>query len=75
MPIALDSINGISNAARRGMGRSADPRFDRLVQLIHDLQLAEAVQVRIERPKDGNETSLMIFPSSKNPRRQPKAAQ
>src|SRR5712691_3356416 len=44
MPLALDSINGINNAARRGMGRSADPRFDRLVQLIRDLQLAEALQ-------------------------------
>src|SRR5262249_3875863 len=52
MPIALDAINGISNAARRSMGRSADPRFDRLVQLIRELQLAEALQVRIERPKE-----------------------
>lgn len=67
MPIALDSINGIRNAAKREMGHSVDPRFDRLVQLIHDLQLAEAVQVRIERPKDGKEISLMTFPPSKDP--------
>jgi hypothetical protein len=66
MPIALDAINGITNATRRSMGRSADPRFDRLVQLIRELQLAEAVQVRIERPKEGNETSLLTFPPSKN---------
>jgi hypothetical protein len=67
MPIALNSINGISNAAKRGMGHPADPRFDRLVRLIRDLQLAEAVQVRIERPKEGSETSLMTFPPTKNP--------
>jgi hypothetical protein len=67
MPLALDSINGIYNSARRGMGRSADARFDRMVQLIRDLQLAEAMQVRIERPKEGSETSLMTFPPTKNP--------
>jgi hypothetical protein len=67
MPIALDSINGISNASRRAMGRAADPRFERLVQLLHDLQLAEALQVRIERSKEGNETSLITFPPSRNP--------
>src|SRR5215469_2341420 len=50
LPISLDSINGIGNASRRAMEmRAADPRFERLVQLLHDLQLAEALQVRIER--------------------------
>src|SRR6516164_2017283 len=67
MPLVLDSINGLSNAARRGMGRPADPDFLRLVHLIRDLQLAEATQVRIERPKEGNETDLFTFPPSKHP--------
>jgi hypothetical protein len=49
------------------MGRPADPEFTQLVHLIHDLQIAEALQVRIERPKEGNETSLITFPPSKNP--------
>src|SRR5215467_7562477 len=39
MPIALDSINGISNESRRRMRHAADPRFKRLVQLIRDLEL------------------------------------
>lgn len=65
MPITLDSINGINNqSAMRG---SPDPRFDRVVQLIRALQLADAVQVRIERLKEGDETSLMTFPSTKDP--------
>src|SRR5262249_17076381 len=44
-----------------------DPRFNRVAQLIRDLQLEEALQVRIERPKDGNETDLITFATSKNP--------
>jgi len=66
MPLVLDSINGLSNAARRGIGRPADPGFTRLVHLMRDLQLDEALQVRIERPKKGNETSLLTFPPSNN---------
>lgn len=67
MPMALDSINGIYNQSKRGMKHTADPRFNRLVQLLRDLQLAEAVQVRIEHPKNGSETSLLTFGSSKDP--------
>ena len=66
MPLTLDSINGLSNADKRAM-TLADPEFTRLVHLMRDLQLAEALQVQIERPKEGNETSLMIFPPRKNP--------
>src|SRR5215472_6944762 len=51
MPIVLDSINGISNGSRREMRHAADPRFNRLVELIRDLQLSQAVQARIEAPK------------------------
>jgi hypothetical protein len=67
MPITLDSINGIYNQARRGMRRAADPRFKRVAQLVHDLQLAEAVQVRIEALKEGNEASLITFAATKDP--------
>jgi hypothetical protein len=66
MPIALDSINGISNESRREMGHAADPRFNRLVRLLRDLQLDEAVQVRIESAKSGSETSLITFPGSRD---------
>src|SRR5262249_22539894 len=71
MSIALDSVNGISNESRREIGHAADPRFTRLVHLIRELELAEAVQVHIERPKRGPETSI-TFPGSINP--QAKAA-
>jgi hypothetical protein len=66
MSIALDSINGIYNRSNR-MGHAADPRFNRLSRLICELQLAEALQVRVERNKHGTETSLITFAPSKEP--------
>src|SRR5215469_13307739 len=41
MPVMLDSINGINNQAKRGMRGAADPRFNRVAQLVRDLQLDE----------------------------------
>ena len=67
MPMALDSINGINNESKRGMKRPGDPQFLRLAQLIREQQLAGAVQVRIQRSKDGGETSLIVFGPSKDP--------
>ncbi len=65
MPVAVDSINGVTNESRRAaMKRPADPQFARLNQLLYDLQLANAFQVRIERGKDNSESSVVVFPPS-----------
>jgi hypothetical protein len=63
MQLTLDSINGINNESRRRVGaaRPADPRFVRLGTLINDMQVSGALEVRILRPKDAAETSVMIF--------------
>ena len=66
MPIVLDSINGINNGSNR-LGRPADPRFTRLVELMREGQLAGAIQIRIERSKGGAESSVLIFGPSKDP--------
>ena len=66
MPIMLDSINGINNESSR-LRRPADQKFTRLVRLIREGQLAGAIQIRIERPKDGTESSVLIFGPSKDP--------
>ena len=66
MPIMLDSINGLNSGSNR-LRRLADPNFTRLVELLHDGQLAGAIQIRIERPKDGGESSVLIFGASKDP--------
>jgi hypothetical protein len=64
LQIAVDSINGVRNESRRGaMARSADPQFVRLGQLLRDLQIASALQLRIERGKNGAETTGVFFPS------------
>jgi len=66
MSIMLDSINGLNNGSNR-LRRLADPNFTRLVELIREGQLAGAIQIRIERPKDGGESSVLIFGPSKDP--------
>jgi hypothetical protein len=65
MPIMLDSINGIYNESTY-YGRPADPRFVRLVRLMREIQLA-GIQIRIERPKGGPESSVLVFGPSKDP--------
>lgn len=67
MPLVLDSINGVSNESRRGILRPADARFTRLVDLLAELQQSGSVETRIERPKDGGETSLILFGPSQDP--------
>jgi hypothetical protein len=70
MQLTLDSINGIDNESRRRVGaaRTADPRFVRLGKLISEMQVAGALEVRILRPKDAAESSVMIFrPGTKSP--------
>ena len=60
MPIAVDSVNGVTNESRRaGMTRPGDPDFVRLTQLLYELQLANALQIRIERSKDNAETAVV----------------
>ena len=66
MPIMLDSINGLNSESNR-LRRPADPKFARLVELMREGQLAGAIQIRIERPKDGGESSVLIFGPSKDP--------
>src|SRR5271156_4824287 len=66
MPIMLNSINGLNNESNR-LRRPADPKFIRLVQLVREGQLAGAIQIRIEQPKDGGESSVLIFGPSTDP--------
>jgi hypothetical protein len=66
LPIMLDAINGLNNESNR-LRRPADPKFTRLVELMREGQLAGAIQIRIERPKDGGESSALIFGPSKDP--------
>src|SRR5215472_881962 len=66
MPIMLQSINGIENGSNR-LNRPADPKFTRLIELVREGQLSGAIQIRIERAKDGAESSVLIFGPSKDP--------
>jgi hypothetical protein len=66
LPIMLDAINGLNNESNR-LRRPADPKFTRLVELMREGQLAGAIQIRIERPRDGAESSVLVFGPSKDP--------
>src|SRR5271167_4427116 len=66
MPIMLNSINGLNNESNR-LRRPADPKFTRLVQLMREGQLAGAIQIRIEQPKGGAESSVLVFGPSQDP--------
>jgi hypothetical protein len=68
LPIAVDSINGVRNESRRGMKRAADPDFARVAQLLRELQLADAVQIRIERSKADAESTMLAFPRGEDPK-------
>lgn len=64
VPIAVDSINGVANGSRRqDTFRPADPEFLRLVDLLSELQRSNALQVEVERGKDGGGSSTVTFPS------------
>src|ERR1700758_995078 len=48
LPIMLNSVNGLDNGSNR-LGRPADPKFTRPVELMRKGQLAGAIHIRIER--------------------------
>jgi hypothetical protein len=66
MPIMLNSINSLNNASNR-LRRPADPKFIRLVELMREGQLAGAIHMRVERSKDGAESSVIIFEPGRDP--------
>jgi hypothetical protein len=66
MPILLNSVNGLVNGSNR-FKRRADPRFTRLVRLVSEAQLADSIQIRIERRKEGPESSVVAFPPRQDP--------
>jgi hypothetical protein len=65
--IALDSINGVHNASRRAGRTTADPQFTRLVALLRQAQLAQAIQIRVESPKLGAPANMITFPPTQDP--------
>jgi len=75
MPMVLDSINGLANESKRGVQRPADPRFTRLTALMREGQLSGALQFRIERPKTGPETAVILFGPSQDPQVAAKGAE
>lgn len=66
MSIMVDSINGLTNGSNR-FKRDADPQFLRLVRLVSEAQLANTIEIRIEKAKEGSDTSVIVFPPDQLP--------
>jgi hypothetical protein len=61
--VSVAAVNGLENTfAGPAAVRPADPRFVRLTELLHEAQMTNASQMRIERRKDGTERVLISFP-------------
>ena len=63
IPIPLTASSARSSRLRR----PADPKFPRLVRLVSEGQLAGTIQSRMERPKEGLESSVIVFPPRNDP--------
>jgi hypothetical protein len=66
MPIILDSVNGLVSGSSR-LRRPADSKFTRLVRLVSEGQLAGTIEARIECPREGRESSVIVFPPRDDP--------
>src|SRR4029078_9294684 len=47
--------------------RPPDPRFIQLVKLVSEAQQADTIEIRIERTKQGSESSLIVFQPHRDP--------
>ncbi len=62
--VGLSSINGITNEQLApGLYVPADPRFERFVELMRNLQTSGALSIRVERAPDGSATTLFALRS------------
>jgi hypothetical protein len=72
MAVMVDSINELDNRSSR-LNRAVEPEYTRLVQLLREGQLAGSIQFRIDRTKEGPESSLIVFGTTKDPEMAAKA--
>ena len=60
--LTVESLNGLHNRSATGGGvRDADPDFIRVLQLMREVQAADALGMRVEVNKTKDETAVLFF--------------
>jgi hypothetical protein len=60
--LTVEGLNGVRNRSLTGgMAREADPEFVRALELLHEVQAAGAVGMRVEEDKVKGSTALLFF--------------
>jgi hypothetical protein len=60
--MTVDSLNGVRNrSAAAGLPREADPEFQRALVLLHDVQAAGDLGMRVEDDKTRGQTAVLFF--------------
>lgn len=66
--MTVESLNGVRNrSTAAGMMREADPDFLRAIALLHDVQAAGAVAMRVEVDKTKDSIAVVLFRSEDMP--------
>jgi hypothetical protein len=61
-PITVNAVNGLKSRIAAGkFARPADPGFNRVVELLQEIQASGTVSIRIIKGADEKETTVMLF--------------
>jgi hypothetical protein len=61
LQVSVQAINGLRNQKGGAYPHPADPEFIELVQLLHRIQIAGGIGFRVQREKEQEEATMLLF--------------
>jgi hypothetical protein len=61
LQVGVQAINGLRNVKGGMQGHPADPEFVEVIQLLKRIQIAGGVGFRVQREKEGEEATMLMF--------------